>query len=76
MDSPLDRAVTRFGLQPLARELGVTYQAVRKWQKRGRMPRTEYSGETEYCKIIERLSGGEITERELLAMRPVATEAA
>lgn len=73
--TPLDIAIERIGLQPLSRGLGVTYQAVRKWQRKG-LPRTEWTGETDYAGQIERLSNGAVTRGELLEWgRPKACEA-
>jgi len=66
----LGRAIDLIGLQKLAAELGITYQAVRKWQTRGRMPRTEWTGETDYARRIERLTGGKVTAVELLEASP------
>jgi len=74
--TPLDIAIERIGLQPLSRGLGLTYQAVRKWQRKG-LPRTEWTGETDYAGQIERLSNGVVTRAELLEWgRPKASEAA
>ena len=69
----LDRAVDLLGLQPLARLCGVSYQAVRKWQRAGRMPRTEWTGETDYAHRIEAATEGAVTRARLLnppARRP------
>lgn len=71
---PLKRAIELVGLTALARELGVTHQAVRKWEAAGRMPRTEWTGETDYCERIERLSEGAVTKAALLAKWPAAEE--
>lgn len=73
----LDLAVTRLGLQPLARLCGVSYQAVRKWQRAGRLPRTEWTGETDYAARIAAALHGEITQDQLLAApgRSAAPEA-
>jgi hypothetical protein len=54
------------GLKTLASELKVTYQAIRKWEKAGRLPRTEWTGETNYSGIIERLTEGKVTKAALL----------
>jgi hypothetical protein len=70
ISSPLSDAIDRIGLTALARALGVTHQAVRKWQAAGRMPRTEWSGETHYCEAIEQLTAGAITKLQLLAKWP------
>jgi hypothetical protein len=77
---PLAAAIAFIGLSNLARELSVTHQAVRKWQIAGRMPRTEWTGETKYCETIERLTqerdGGPITKVQLLAPWPKAADGA
>ena len=65
--TPLDRAIEAVGLSPLAQGLKVTYQAVRKWQKAGRLPRTEWTGETQYATTIESLTNRRVTRCELLA---------
>jgi len=59
-------AIALVGLKTLASELKVTYQAIRKWEKAGRLPRTEWTGETNYSEIIERLTEGKITKDRLL----------
>ena len=64
----LSKAIAIVGLQPLAKACGVTYQALRKWESRGRLPRTEWTGETHYATIIERETGGEITRDALLVV--------
>ena len=66
----LDKAEQLIGLKPLADALGGTYQMVRKWQKNGKMPNTEYSGETKYSWIIEELCEGQVTVESLLGFRP------
>lgn len=68
--NPLDNAVTITGLVGLARALGVSHQAVRKWQKARRMPRTEWTGETRYSEIIEEQTGRRVTKAQLLAKWP------
>lgn len=60
------------GLKPLAKACDVSYQAILKWEKRGRLPRTEWTGETNYSEIIERVTGGRVTRRALLKVRQVA----
>lgn len=44
------------GMRRVAAETGRSYEAVRKWTKNG-LPRTEWTGETDYCRTIERLQG-------------------
>lgn len=69
---PLRAAIAIVGLVALARGLGVTHQAVRKWEIAGRLPRTEWTGETRYAETIERLTGGAVTKALLLMPWPVA----
>lgn len=64
---PLSAAIALLGLANLANRLGVTYQAVRKWEKKGAMPRTEYTGESSYSTTIEVATGGQVTKEMLLA---------
>lgn len=75
---PLQVAIDTVGLGTLAKELRVSGQAIRKWQRAGRMPRTEWTGETQYGQTIEELTGKAVTRDRLLAKWPaaVATEKA
>ncbi|ADZ92031.1 YdaS family helix-turn-helix protein [Marinomonas mediterranea] len=54
------------GVPAVAKACGVSSRAVYKWMKRGRLPRTDYSGETAYALRIEKLSGGRVTASALL----------
>lgn len=62
----ITEAITIVGLADLAAGLGVTYQAVRKWEKAGRLPRTEWTGETDYSRTIETLTKGKVRRKALL----------
>ncbi len=62
-------AIDLVGLQPLARGLNVSYQAIRKWEAAFRLPRTEWTGETNYSTTIEHLTNGKVTKAALLEMR-------
>jgi hypothetical protein len=42
------------GIKAVAQECGLTYEAVRKWLFNG-LPRTEWTGETDYAKTISKL---------------------
>lgn len=64
----LEEAIELLGLGPLAALLGVSYQAVRKWQRAGRMPRTEWTGETDYAARIETATGRKVTRDRLLTV--------
>ena len=59
-------AISKIGLQKLATACGVTYQAIRKWERNGRLPYTDATGQTDYAGIIERESSGELAKDQLL----------
>jgi hypothetical protein len=65
----LTQAIELVGLARLASELEVTYQAIRKWEKAGRLPRTEWTGETNYGAVIEKLTEGKVRKSALLGSR-------
>ncbi len=68
--NPISRAVDIVGLATMAKVLGVTYPAIRKWEAAGRLPRTEWTGETDYASKIESACEGKVTKAELLT-KPV-----
>lgn len=45
---------------------GVSGKAVMKWVRSGRLPRTEYTGETAYAYAIELATSGAITANDLM----------
>ena len=55
------------GPRALGQRLGVSRQAVNKWRQLKRLPRTDWTGETNYAEQIEALTGGVVTRNELLA---------
>jgi hypothetical protein len=67
---PVEQAIVIVGKVALARGLGVTHQAFRRWFDAGRMPRTEWTGETRYSEAIERLTDGRVTKAMLLGAWP------
>lgn len=72
----LSKAIRIVGLSELARGLGVTYQAIRKWESAGRLPRTEWTGETCYAEKIAAMTGGAITKADLLRLPAESKEVA
>ena len=66
--TPLQAAIDQIGLTAVARTCGVSHQAVRKWQRQGRMPRTEWTGETAYAAAIEAATGGQLTKLQILSV--------
>lgn len=72
----LSKAIGIVGLAELARGLGVTYQAIRKWEAAGRLPRTEWTGETSYSERIVAMTDGQISKDELLRLPAESKEVA
>jgi hypothetical protein len=50
--NPLEIAKGRLGLTRIAEICQVSREAARKWLLQGHLPRTEWSGETDYARII------------------------
>jgi DNA-binding transcriptional regulator YdaS (Cro superfamily) len=71
----ITKAIALVGLQPLAKACGVSYQSVRKWEANGRLPRTEWTGETDHARAIEIATGGKVSRKQLLASRKGAIAA-
>ena len=67
---PLTEAIKIVGLTKLAGGLSVSHQAVRKWQRAGRMPRTEWTGETQYWHRIQEMTANAVTRDRLLGKWP------
>ena len=66
----ITEAIEIAGLQPVAKAVGKSYQAVKKWELAGCLPRTEWTGETSYAKKISKATGGKITASQLKKQRP------
>lgn len=64
----ISQAIEIVGLAKLAGALGVTYQAIRKWEAKGRLPRTEWTGETGYAELIEAATEGKVSKAALLSL--------
>ena len=62
----ITKAIEIIGLNNLAACCSVTRQAVRRWEKSGRVPRSDFTHETVYALIIETQTEGKITREELL----------
>lgn len=69
--NPISKAIAICGLKQLETTCLVSYQAIRKWEKAGRLPRTEWTGETNYAEKIAQACENKVTREELL-QRPVA----
>lgn len=49
----------------VAEACGLTPKAIYKWIERGTLPRTEFTGETNYAERISRSSGGKYSAAEI-----------
>lgn len=58
------------GPEKVGPKCGVTYQAALKWFNQGFLPRTEWTGETNYASTIERLTSSKYTRDQLLSVKP------
>lgn len=66
MIDSLERAIVHSGGPgKLADAIGVKGQTLHHWRKRG-LPRTEWTGETDYAKRIERVTGKKVRAADLL----------
>jgi hypothetical protein len=62
----LQRAIDIAGsLTKLAKGTNIRYQNFQKWMDSDRMPRTEYTGETDYSLRIEKFTKGKVKFSEL-----------
>ena len=65
----ISTAIDLTGLTNLAKACGVTYQSVKRWEAKGRVPRTDWTGETDYASRIEEATKGVITRDQLLNLK-------
>jgi hypothetical protein len=65
MDNLITQAIQIAGLGNLAIDCGVTYQALRKWERAQRLPRTDWTGETDYASAIDQATAGQISRHAL-----------
>ena len=60
--NPIKRAITAVGGASVAARLcGVSARAINKWVAAGKLPRTEYTGETRHAENLAKGSSGEFT---------------
>lgn len=65
----ISQAIQIVGLSKLASICGIRYQSLQKWQAKGRLPRTDWTGETNYASRIEEATKGVITRDQLLNLK-------
>jgi DNA-binding transcriptional regulator YiaG len=64
--SILEKTVNKIGLIHLSAYLNISHQSVKKWMNKNCLPRTEFTGETQYAQLIEKATGGKIKAKDLL----------
>ena len=62
----IEEAVAEYGARFIAEACGVTRQAVERWVASGRMPWTDFIGQTNYAAGIEAATGGRVRKSALL----------
>ena len=62
----ISKAIEIVGICKLANACGVRYQSIYKWEAKGRVPRTDWTGETDYASRIEEATKGAVTRAQLL----------
>ncbi len=65
----ISKAIELVGLCHLAQVCGVKHQSVYNWVKKGALPRTDWTGETDYASRIEEATKGVITRDQLLNLK-------
>jgi len=63
----LTKAKQIVGTTKLVKGLGVTLTTFYRWEKAGRLPRTEWTGESNYSSKIEELTEKQVTRDQLLS---------
>ena len=56
------------GVSNISKACKISQRAIYKWLANESLPRTEYTGETHYSQVLERLSNGELTADFILAV--------
>lgn len=65
-NNPIKEAVNHCGgVFAVATACGLSQRAIYKWISRRCLPRTEYTGETEYADVLAEISNGKFTAKQL-----------
>ncbi|MBM6928608.1 YdaS family helix-turn-helix protein [Parasutterella secunda] len=62
----ISKAIEIVGLCKLAQACGVRHQSIYRWVEKGSLPRTDWTGETDYASRIEEATKGAVTRAQLL----------
>lgn len=66
--SAIERLVQKHGTKVLANVCSLTPPAIYKWLNAGRLPRTEWTGETNYAELISEFDPS-FSKEDLLAVK-------
>ena len=66
--NPLQVSIETIGPYKLAELVGLRGPSIYKWLQRGQLPRTEWTGETNYAAVIVDAMGGKVTRAQLLQL--------
>lgn len=66
--TPLEQAFDILGPAKVARICGVKGPSAIKWRAKGSLPRTEWTGETNYAAQLEEATNGAVKRSDLLAL--------
>lgn len=66
----ISKVIDLAGLLPTAQTCGISYQAIRKWEANESLPRTDFTGETNYAEKLSALVDNKVTRDQLLSMKP------
>ncbi len=53
----IDIAIQRHGIEKVSKLMNISVSSIRKWKRDGRLPRTEFTGESDYASILRCLTG-------------------
>lgn len=65
----ISKAIEIVGLCKLAQVCGVKHQSIYRWEAKGCLPRTDWTGETDYASRIEEATKGAVTRDQLLNLK-------
>lgn len=66
----LNKAFKIMPKSQIAKRLGISYQSMNQWHDKNKLPRTEWSGETNWAQKIQELTEGKVTVTDLLGSVP------
>jgi predicted DNA-binding transcriptional regulator AlpA len=68
----LQKSIDEIGCYKVAALVGLRGPSIYKWRENGRLPRTEWTGETNYAAAIVTAMEGRVTREDLLQLPALA----